>query len=148
MLEYLLIVFVIALALAPLGHFVPSKRQREIARMREYAAVHGLFVEFRHLPALNAASVPARDVIYYGKRLPNRRARPVESNAWVRTGQDWQSVERRRPVPALLQELPAEIRAAGVDQSSCGVYWEESSGEAGVEQIRQVLERWCEALIR
>ena len=36
---YLLIIFVIALALAPLSHFVPSKRQREIARLREYAAV-------------------------------------------------------------------------------------------------------------
>ena len=49
-LKYLLIVFVIALALAPLSHFVPSKRQRHIARLREYAAVHGLFVEFRSLP--------------------------------------------------------------------------------------------------
>ena len=57
MLTFLLIVFVIALALAPLGHFVPSKRQRAIARMREYAAVHGLFVEFRDLPV--QAGAPA-----------------------------------------------------------------------------------------
>ena len=46
---YLLIIFVIALALAPLSHFVPSKRQREIARLREYAAVEleqaGLAIE-------------------------------------------------------------------------------------------------------
>jgi hypothetical protein len=49
-LTYLLIILVIAIALAPLSHFVPSKRQREVARMREYAAVNGLFVEFRGVP--------------------------------------------------------------------------------------------------
>jgi len=146
MLTYLLIVFVIALALAPLTHFIPSKRQRDIARMREYAAVHGLFVEFRDLPA---AGEPAaiRDVIYYGKRLPNMRAGPVETAAWSRSSQGWHSVGRRLPVPAPVQDLCPDIIAASVDQSSCGVYWTESSGEAGVEEIRQILERWCEALI-
>jgi hypothetical protein len=147
MLTYLFIIFVIALALAPLGHFFPSKRQREVARMREYAAVHGLFVEFRDLPAADDAPVPLRDVIYYGKRLPNKRANPVASAAWLRSQQGWRSVGRRLPVPAAVQELSPEIIAASVDQSSCGVYWTESAGDAGVEQIRQSLERWCEALI-
>ncbi len=47
MLTYFIIIFVVALALAPLSHFLPSKRQRKVAGMREYAAVHGMFVEFR-----------------------------------------------------------------------------------------------------
>jgi hypothetical protein len=147
MLTYLFIVFVIAVALAPLAHFLPSKRTRETARLREYAALHGLFVEFRDLPGANGSSVPVRDVIYYGKRLPNMRANRVESAAWVRTPEGWRSIGRRLPVPAPVQELPPEIIAASVDQSSCGVYWTESSGEAGVEQIRQSLEHWCAALI-
>lgn len=147
MLTYLLIIFVIALALAPLAHFLPSKRQRDIARMREYAAVHGLFVEFRNLPATGNVPASSRDVIYYGKRLPNKRASPVETAAWLRSQEGWRSVGRRLPVPAPVQELSPDIIAASVDQSSCGVYWTESAGEAGVEQIRQVLERWCEALI-
>ena len=65
--KYVLILFVIALALAPLSHFYPSKRQRLVARMREYAAVHGLFVEFRDLPA-RGEPVPGErraQVIYY-----------------------------------------------------------------------------------
>ncbi len=147
MLTYLFIVLVIAVALVPLAHFLPSKRTREVARMREYAAVHGLFVEFRDLPAANGSAVAVRDVIYYGKRLPNIRANPVESAAWVRTEVGWRSVGRRLPVPASVQELSPEIIAASVDQSSCGAYWTESSGEAGVEHIRQILEHWCEALI-
>ncbi len=148
MLTYLLIIFVIALALAPLGHFLPSKRQREIARMREYAAVHGLFVEFRDMPVLGGAPMPIRDVIYYGKRLPNKRSNPIDAAAWVRTQEGWRSAGRRLPVPSPVQDLPQDIIAASVDPSSCGVYWSESTGEGGVEQIRQILERWCAALIR
>jgi len=148
MLKYFLIVFIIALALAPLGHFLPSKRQRGIARMREYAAVHGLFVEFRDLPALDGSKVTGRDIIYYGKRLPNQRARPIESASWLRLQDGWRGVGQRRPVPAPVQELSKEISAVSVDQSSCGVYWTESTGEAGVEHIRQILVRWCDELIR
>jgi hypothetical protein len=148
MLTSLLIVFVIALALAPLGYFLPSRRQREIARMREYAAVHGLFVEFRDMPTAAGVPVAARGVIYYGKRLPNTRANPIESACWVRAGDSWRSTGRRLPVPAPVHELSGEIIAASVDQSSCGVYWTESTGEAEVERITHILERWCEALIQ
>ena len=149
-LTYLLILFVIALALAPLTHFIPSKRQRRIAGLREYAAVHGLFVEFRDLPKGGAPSLarPSRGhVIYYGKRIAARRVRPVEAGAWIYDQDSWRSVGRRLPVPQPVQGLPADILAASVDAGSCGVYWTESSGEAGVEHIRQVLECWCEELI-
>jgi hypothetical protein len=143
MLTYLLIILVIALALAPLGHFLPSKRQRELARMREYAAVHGLFVEFRNAPTLGGARrVRPREVIYYGKRLPAALATPIESATWVRREDGWRCVGSRQPVPAPVAELSTEVLAASIDPSSCGVYWTESDGEAGVEQIRLALERW------
>ena len=62
MLTYFLIIFVIAVALAPLGHFLPSKRQRKVARMREYAAVHGMFVEFRALP--DVGGTPLSELLF------------------------------------------------------------------------------------
>jgi hypothetical protein len=148
MLTFLLIMFVVALAIAPLIHFLPSKRQRTVAGLREYAAVHGLFVEFRHAPARVAVSAPVRDVIYYGKRLPTSRAGTVESAAWTQGQEGWRSVGRRLPAPAPLEELSVGIIAASVDQFSCGVYWRETEGEEGVEQIRQILERWCELLMQ
>lgn len=147
MLTFLLILFVLAMAIAPLAHFLPSKRQREVARLREYAAVHGLFVEFRNPPTAGATPAPVRDVIYYGKRLPNKRSRDVESAAWIRVDAGWRSLARRLPVPAPLAELAVEVCAASVDQISCGVYWTEGAGEAGVEEIRQCLERWSEQLM-
>jgi hypothetical protein len=145
---YLLIVLVIALALAPLGHFLPSKRQRKLARMREYAALHGLFVEFRHAPLVPGESRPVEQVIYYGKRIRAALAKPVETAAWVKTDEGWRCVGGRLPPPPPIAELSTEIRAASVDQASCGVYWTESAEEESVEQIRQALERWSDLLGR
>ncbi|MDG2048007.1 MAG: hypothetical protein P8J79_12410 [Halioglobus sp.] len=152
MLEYFLIVFVIALALAPLSHFLPSKRQRKVASMREYAAVHGLFVEFRALPDVGgmqlATGISSGQAIYYGRRLPNKRAGQIDSGTWIHSAEGWRSLGRRLPVPSPLLALSKDISVASVDQFSCGIYWTESSGEGAVEQIRQVLEGWSEQLIR
>jgi hypothetical protein len=145
---YLLIVLVVALALAPLGHFLPSKRQRKLARLREYAAVHGLFVEFRQVPTLAGEPDPGKQLIYYGKRIPATVTTPIETTAWVNTQGDWRCVGGRLPPPASIETLSPEILAASIDQSSCGVYWTEASGEETVEQIRQALERWNELVRR
>jgi len=149
---YLLIIFIIALALAPLSHFVPSKRQRRIAHLREYAAVHGLFVEFRTLPdaaspAARSAASPGGDIIYYGRRLPPRRGAPVQRGSWVYDREGWRGLDRRLTVPALLLQLPGAILAASVEEASCGIYWQESGSEQDVEQIRQVLEAWSGTLL-
>ncbi len=157
---YLLILFIVALALAPLWHFMPSKRQRKAARMREYAAVQGLFVEFRKLPGAETVaglSPSAKGmVIYYGKRLPAARDDRVLSGNWVVGNDGWRSVGKRLPIPAEFQQLPEGILGAGVDSSSCGIYWTEAIGQQGetsaeeqiVGQIRQVLESWSETIMR
>lgn len=148
---YLLIVLVIAIALAPLSHFVPSKRQREIARMREYAAVHGMYVEFRAVPGRERGGPRDKDrvgheTIYYGKRLPAARKKARPARAWLQLEAGWVGLERKLPVPPALAGLPPEVLAASVDESSCGIYWRESGPVAKVEQIRQVLESWASDL--
>lgn len=148
MLTYLLILFIVALAVAPLAHFLPSKRQRAVARMREYAAVHGLFVEFRDTPVRAGEPRSSGQVIYYGKRLPASLATPVTSTAWAKTREGWRCVGGRVQTPAPVEALAVEILAASVDPSSCGVYWNETAGEEAVEQIRQALERWSELIAR
>ena len=146
---YLLIFFVIVVALVPLTHFMPSKRQREIARMREYAAVHGLFVEFRSVPGRASGRIKSRDraghdTIYYGKRLPPaKQKKPEQSQTWLLEAEGWVALGRRLAVPESLVQLPAEVLAASVDEGSCGIYWRESGGVDAVEQIRQVLETWA-----
>jgi len=144
--KFLLILFVVALALAPLGHFLPDKRQRRIARLREYAAVHGLFVEFRDLPGAPVAQPRDGRVIYYGKRVPARVSAALERGAWKRSDGEWTGVNTRRPAPSQLRDLSVEILAGSVDGASCGVYWTESGEEDSVEEIRSALESWISEL--
>jgi hypothetical protein len=149
-LKYLLILFIVALALAPLTHFLPSKRQRLEAKLREYAAVHGLFVEFRDLPARRGnhadSSGRSEKVIYYGKRLPPSREKSRSRLAWLPEEGSWRGVGHREAVPACSEQLPAAIAALGMDEASCGIYWQEQGVEADVEQIVQVLEAWSKQI--
>lgn len=145
---YIIIALVVALALAPLSHFVPSKQQRRQAKMREAAAVQGLFVEFRNLPAGGgaAARVPRSGTIYYGLRLRPSRGRGRRRGAWVREEAGWRSLEGREPLPAPLEQLPAAVLAAGVDEASCGVYWREDGDTDSVSRIHAVLVEWGQLL--
>ena len=150
---YLLIFFVIALALAPLSHFVPSKRQRRIANLREYAAIEGLFVEFRGLPGADKnrerpVIAPRGDIIYYGKRLRPRRTGAVQSASWIYSAQGWRSLGQRTLVPDQLLQLPENILAASVQESSCGIYWQETGEQEQVGQIKQALESWAASLLQ
>jgi len=147
-LAYLLIAFVLFVALAPLSHFVPSKRQRRIARLRERAAMGGLFVEFRK-PIEAALRRLDRDQpgepIYYGKRLPT--GNPVLQKAWwVREDGLWRPLDHRIAVPEHLSEMPADVFAASVDSGSCGIYWLEAGEDLEVDIIGAGLGVWAASL--
>ena len=116
--------------------------------MREYAAVHGLFVEFRGIPGRDRARSDNRDragqeTIYYGKRIRPARSKRQKTQAWRFDNGSWAGLERRAAVPPELASMPAEVLAASVDEGSCGVYWRESGGVEKVELIRRVLEAWA-----
>lgn len=146
MLDILIIIFVIALAIAPLSNFLPSKRQRQVARMREYAAVHGLFVEFRDLPGSQSATLARaprpEQIIYYGRRLPPSRGQPRSRHVWVADAQGWRGLGHRLAAPACVERLPDGILALSQEESSCGVYWKEPGGEPEVQRIVEALALW------
>jgi hypothetical protein len=147
---YLLIALLIALAIAPLMHFMPSKRQREQAQLRERAALSGLFVEFRDLPgkpeALARMPAADRQVIYYGLRLSPSRGKERRNGSWIRAGGDWQAVGSRLPAPASLTGMAPEILGASIDEGSCGVYWREQGDTETVERIVAALKAWAEVV--
>ncbi len=134
---------IVGLAAAPLLHFLPGKQQRHAARMREAAALGGLFVEFRKLPAGVAGPIGGGSVIYYGKRLPPPRGGEARHGVWRRLETGWEAVKRRAEVPPALLELPAGVLAAAVDDGSCGVFWCEEGEENEVQEIRRALDRWA-----
>ncbi|NND68215.1 MAG: hypothetical protein HKN19_11565 [Halioglobus sp.] len=147
---WLLILFVLAVALVPLTHFAPSKRQRAIAGLRERAALAGLFVEFREPPGGPDRPLPngvrSRDLIYYGRRLPAAQKRARIIQGWRRDNEGWLGVGGYVPIPELFEELPDVAVAASVDPDSCGIYWDESGGIEMVDEIASLLDRWAEQL--
>jgi len=143
---YLLIIFVLALALAPLLHVVPSKYQRRVARLREFAALQGLFVEFRTIPdgTLTVAEGAAHSkgkTIYYGLRIPATQRVDRQRLAWVNSDEGWRSLPRGGFVPSPLKDLPGVVFAASIDEGSCGIYWQEAGEEADIALIIEVLGR-------
>lgn len=138
------------LALAPLWNFLPSRRQRLQARLRECAALNGLFVEFRDLPLPSArlARLPAADrqVLYYGRRLRPQRGEPRVRTAWFRDGDDWGSLPPRTMVPAVAAELPPQVLAIEVSAASCGIFWREEGDENLVRSLAATLAAWGDEL--
>jgi hypothetical protein len=153
---WLIILVVVGLALAPLWHFRPSPRQRQQARLREAAALAGLYVEFRELPlppSEQARLNPVdRQVVYYGRRLPASRGKPRRAQRWWRSPDGWQRLSRdpgeRRAMPsAAVAALPDAVIAASCDEHSCGVYWREDGDPALVTAMAGALETWSRELL-
>lgn len=147
--SYLIIAVVIFLALAPLSHFIPSRRQRREATLREAAAVKGMFVEFRNLPGPGKGGerVSRSNIIYYGLRLRPSRGRERREGAWLRDGAgEWRAASGRRPLPGPLENMPSGVLAASADEASCGVYWREEGDEENIAQIHRALAQWAELL--
>ncbi|GAB3272050.1 hypothetical protein [Parahaliea aestuarii] len=145
---YLIIAFVIAVALAPLSHFMPSKQQRKQARLREAAAVQGLFVEFRDLPRNSAPGAGAvrADTLYYGLRLRPSRGRERRRGAWLQEEGQWRPLGETRTVPEELLAMPETVLAASVDEGSCGIYWREAGDLSTVAELRRLLGDWGQQL--
>jgi hypothetical protein len=147
-LSYLIIILIIAVALAPLSHFVPSKTQRKAARLREYAALQGLFVEFRDLPnqKLKARGGSLAHTIYYGRRIRSALEGPPQRLCWLFEQGQWIGSPARVAVPEAVLTLPDGVLAASADRESCGIYWLEAGDEAEIDQINAVLDALIEGL--
>jgi hypothetical protein len=147
---YAIIILIVVVALAPLWHFVPSKRQRHQAKLREAAALAGLFVEFRDLPLppnrLERMPASERQVLYYGCRLPPARKEPRQRQSWVRKADGWESQPARAEAPAILAQMPQSVLALGVSQDSCGLFWREDGDENQVRELAARLQQWRESL--
>lgn len=148
---YLIIGVVVVLALAPLWHMMPSPGQRRVAKLREVAALAGLFVEFRDLPVsperLARLATSERQVLYYGVRLPASRGEPRKSVQWERvSGPDWRSTDRKFLLPNEVAALPPAVLAVGVSEASCGLYWREEGTPEEVGDFAVVLKAWSEKI--
>lgn len=143
--SYLIIVLVVALALAPIMAFKPSKAQKHQVALRDRARELGLQVQIGDLPQTHRQQVRREDpqlgVIY---RLLWRHpdARFVQIHYLLHRDE----TEPNRDPPAIrdalqqvLAALPAAVIAVDFTNVGVAVYWREQGDTATVAAIAEQL---------
>lgn len=131
---YFLIAIVVLVALSPLLSMMPSRRQRELAKLRQAAASAGLYVRFdTDLPG-------EREGVLYGCRR-QRGDRPTALATYVRENAHWRPENGQWADDrlALLADLPAGVSEIREDVAGVSVLWDEQGGPEEVQAIARVL---------
>lgn len=131
--SYLLILLIIVIALSPLLSMMPSKRQRQLADLRQAAASAGLYVK------LEKAEDGSQRTFYGCRRqrgdtgvLPATLS--PDGKGWRETAGHW-NAERM----AALEPLPSGVLGVREDREGVGVNWDEMGTREDVETIARVL---------
>ena len=132
---YLLIFGVLLLALSPLLAMMPTRRQRELASLRQAAASAGLFVKLDR-----EGGEPGQ--VYYGCRR-QRGDTPAQSAILQRGAAGWslQSGECAAERASLLAALPEAVMQFREDAREVGVFWGERGTLEDVQTIAGVLRK-------
>ena len=129
---YLLIIFLIFVALAPLLSMMPSRRQRDLAGLRQAAASSGLYVKLER--------EDEKEQVFYGCRRQRGDTAALPA-ALHRQGEGW--VQERGAWPperiALLSELPPGADRVREDREGIGLYWDEQGNREDVQEFARVL---------
>ena len=158
--NYLIILLVIALVVAPVFWIMPSPRQKRQARLRQLALQQGLQLKVCDLPQTHRAAIrreaPRHGMLY---RLPWPGRERTEL-AYLRQGEmlclrtaegvEWRGDPPARVLQAIearLRELPQPVKALAVSLQGIGCYWTEQGDEALVESIAGVLHELRRELI-
>lgn len=140
-LKFLLIVFVVMVALSPLLSMMPSRQQRRLAGLREQAAALGLSIQLLDLPTL-AGSEPLQP--FYRRQRREQEPRGEDRQMFLRRESRW--VLNSRTVSAAqnvrLAQFPASVRGLMIDTDGAGVFWDESGDLQELEAIYDLLARW------
>ena len=133
---YLLIALVVLLALSPLFSMMPSRRQRQLADLRQAAASAGLYVKF------DTRDDGDKLTVIYGCQRQRGDAPTVPGRA-QREGEQWRAGVPSWPAERLsmLDELPAGVSEVREDAGGVAAVWDEQGERADVEQIARVLRR-------
>ena len=136
---YFLIALVVLVALSPLISMMPSRRQRQIASLRQRAVLCGMTVQLREF-----AEKPADGELrpYYGRHRQRGDRRGVASAVYRHNGDCWHASPGTIPaaLSALLERLPVGVSRVCEDVQSVGLFWDERGEETDVERINEILQ--------
>ena len=144
---YLLIGLLLLVALSPLLSIMPTRRQRQLANLRQAAASAGLYVRFdKTADEAERPSVPGSTqgdgprAVLYGCRRERGDARG-EPGVYRRDGEDWLANAGRWSPERLkaLAELPGGVSEIRDEMSGIAVLWDEQGEAEDVREIARVL---------
>jgi hypothetical protein len=136
--SYFLIGLIVLIALSPLLKAMPTRRQRQVADLRQTAAISGMTVQLRPSPLENEES-PLR--AFYGRRRSRDNEAHLQPASCVRSEQGWRALEGHWPDSRLdqLGDLPDGVSVVCEEQQGMGVFWDERGDREDVLRIDQVL---------
>jgi hypothetical protein len=136
---YLLIAFVVMVALSPLLSMLPSRRQRQLADLRQAAASAGLYVQL--LPTPVGSDAPPD--VFYGCRRQRGDNPSAGRVRYQREDVQWRAVDRTWPAErlGLLSEFPEGVSEIREDGAGIGVVWDERGEREDVEAMARILRR-------
>lgn len=144
--SYLIILFVVALALAPILALKPSKQQKHLIKLRDRARQLGLQVQVCEMPQTHRQQVRREDtesgVVYRLLwRHPLAKVRQIQ---FLLLRPETERNTAPAPVLALLQKyldsLPDIIAAIEFTNIGVAVYWQEQGDVDVVETINNSLQ--------
>jgi hypothetical protein len=137
---YLLIAFVVMVALSPLISMMPTRRQRQIADLRQQAAILGLTVQLRERPD---ASGSGEILPFYGRHRQRSDRKCSGNVVYRRSGDNWSASTGSipTPLPTLFAGLPEGVSHVCESLHDVGLFWDERGPEADVERIDEVLQQ-------
>lgn len=135
---WVLIIFVVMVALSPLLSMRPSRRQRQLAALREQAALAGMVVQLQQLPELPDSGLQP----FYSRRRPREDNQPRPSVVYRRTAQGWLSAQGKiaPAVASLLADMPAGVSHVSSSMACVGAFWDENGSVEDLEQIDRLLQ--------
>jgi hypothetical protein len=137
-LTWLLIVFIVFVALAPLMTMMPTRQQKQLANIRQAAAVAGLQVQLHEPPGLGANK---RLMACYGLRAGHRQ-RLTPTGSFVREGESWRNLDRRGTVlpNTAGHTFPEGVSHLVVAPDQVLAFWDEHGDTGDIDTIKSGLE--------
>lgn len=145
------VVVTLSLAVAPVYWMRPSPRQRQLARLRQYALSLALRPELRDVPPPLQQLSGEQKLMLYQWHRPDEDW-PRDGDKWLALGPDftWLTSSGYQPgSDQLLEELrmgvPEGLYAVEAGPAGVGVYWHESGSEDRVDSLQRILVTWAAA---
>jgi hypothetical protein len=145
---YLIIAFVVIMAISPIFWMRPSPRQKQLERLRDYAVKQGLDVSIAKLPEKLRYRHDFDMMTCYSKYHPRgAKQQNVLRKKWfisMEKGFDWVSrpdLEYQQQLQEITADLPESCSYVEAEQLFVAVYWREKGDSSTVDQVTEVIEK-------